>query len=120
VSGLAIAVLYRWGTSWSIGTLTPYITSLLRGEPANGLVEQMPFLIRLHVFALFAVLAVVPFTSAAMIVVAAGDRVVLLAGRPITAAGRTGRRALARLSPARWLWPEEDLPGDGGNAQEPS
>jgi len=66
------------------------------------------------------VLAVVPFTSAAMILVAAGDRVVLAVGRPITAVAQTGRRALGKLSPARWLWPEEDLPGDGGNAQEPS
>jgi hypothetical protein len=80
----------------------------------------MPFLVRLHVFTWFAVLAVVPFTSAAMIVVAAGDRAVLLAGHPIAAMGRGGRRALGKLSPACWLWPEEDLPGDGGNAEEPS
>lgn len=120
LSGLAMAVLYRWSSSWGIGTLTPYLWSLARGEPAVGLVEQMPFLVRIHVFSWFAVLAVVPFTSAAMIAVAAGDRVVLLAGRPVTAAANAGRRALGKLSPARWLWPEEDLPGDGGNAQEPS
>ena len=120
VSGLATAVLYRWGSSWAVGTVTPYIASLVRGEPATGLVERMPFLVRLHVFSWFALIAVVPFTSAAMIFVAAGDRVVLFAGRPVAAAARGGRRVLARLSPARWLWPEEDLPGDGGNAQEPS
>ena len=120
ISGLSTAVMYRWGSSWEVGTLTPYLWSLLRGEPATSLVQQMPFLVRLHVFTWFAVLAVMPFTSAAMILVAAGDRVVLLAGRPITAAGRAGRRALGKLSPARWLWPEEDLPGDGGNAEEPS
>ncbi|TMQ16980.1 MAG: c-type cytochrome [Deltaproteobacteria bacterium] len=119
ISGLATAVLYRWGSSWAVGTVTPYIASFVRGEPATGLVEQMPFLIRLHVFSWFAVLAVVPFTSAAMVLVAAGDRVVLFAGRPIAAVAHTGRRVLAKLSPARWLWPDEDLPGDGGNA-EPS
>ena len=120
VSGLATAVVYRWGSSWAVGTLTPYLWSLGKGEPAIELVEQMPFLIRLHVFSWFAVLAVVPFTSAAMILVAAGDRVALAVGRPITAAAHTGRRALGKLSPARWLWPEEDLPGDGGDAHEPS
>jgi len=120
VSGLATAVVYRWGSSWAVGTLTPYLRSLGKGAPAIGLVEQMPFLIRLHVFSWFAVLAVVPFTSAAMFLVAAGDRLVLAAGRPITAAARTGRRALGKLSPARWLWPEEDLPGDGGDVHEPS
>jgi nitrate reductase gamma subunit len=120
VSGLVNAVLYRWGSSLAIGTLTPYLWSLGKGEPAIELVEQMPFLIRLHVFSWFAVLAVLPFTSAAMILVAAGDRVVLAVGRPITAAAQTGRRVLGKLSPARWLWPEEDLPGDGGDVHEPS
>jgi nitrate reductase gamma subunit len=120
VSGLATAVLYRWGSSWAVGTVTPYLRSLGRGAPATALVEQMPFLIRLHVFTWFAVFAVVPFTSAASMLVAAGDRIVLFAAHPIAAASRTGRRALGKLSPARWLWPEEDLPGDGGNAQEPS
>lgn len=117
VSGLATAVLYRWGSSWSIGTVTPYIASLVRGEPAVSLVEQMPFLVRLHVFSWFALLAVMPFTGAAMVLVAAGDRLVLASGRPLTAVARTGRRVLARLSPARWLWPEEDLP-DSGNAHD--
>jgi nitrate reductase gamma subunit len=120
VSGLATAVLYRWGSSWAVGTLTPYLRSLGKGEPAIELVEQMPFLIRLHVFSWFAVLAIVPFTSAAMIAVSAGDRVVLLAARPIAAAARAGRKALGKLSPARWLWPEEDLPGDGSDAQHRS
>lgn len=120
VSGLAMAVTYRWGSAWAVGTLTPYLWSLGRAEPAIQLVEQMPFLIRLHVFSWFAVLAVVPFTSAAMILVAAGDRAMLAVGRPITAMAHTGRRALGKLSPARWLWPEEDHPGDGGDAHEPS
>jgi nitrate reductase gamma subunit len=120
VSGLGMAVTYRWGSQWAVGTLTPYLWSLGKGEPAIALVGQMPFLIRLHVFSWFAVLAVVPFTSAAMILVAAGDRVVLAVGRPVTAAAHAGRRALGKLSPARWLWPEEDLPGDGGDAHEPS
>jgi nitrate reductase gamma subunit len=124
VSGLATALLYRWGSSWAVGTLTPYVASLVRAAPTTALVEQMPFLVRLHVFSWFAVIAVVPFTSAAMILVAAGDRVVLLAARPIAAMARAGRRMLGKLTPARWLWPEEDLPGpapiDRGNAQEPS
>jgi len=120
VSGLVTAVLYRWGSSWAVGTVTPYLRSLARGEPETALVGQMPFLIRLHTFSWFAVLAVVPFTSAAAILISAGDRLVLLASRPISAAARAGRRTAGKLSPARWLWPEEDLPGDGDDAQEPS
>lgn len=120
LSGLTIAAVYRWGSSWEAGTLTPYLWSLLRGQPATSLVQQMPFLVRLHVFTWFAVLAVMPFTSAAMILVSAGDRLVLLLAHPITASARVGRRAAGKLSPARWLWPEEDLPSDGGSAQEHS
>ena len=120
LSGLVMAVLYRWGSSWAIGTVTPYLRSLARGEPATALVQQMPFLVRLHVFTWFALLAVVPFTRGAMVLVAAGDRIGMWLARPIGASGAVGKRALARLSPARWLWPEEDHPGDGRNAQEPS
>jgi nitrate reductase gamma subunit len=120
VSGLATAVMYRWGSSWAVGTLTPYLWSLARGEPAVELIQQMPFLVRLHVFSWFAVLAIVPFTSLAMVLVSAGDRLALALAHPIAAAGRVGRRTAGKLSPARWLWPEEDLPGDGGNAQEHS
>lgn len=123
VSGLVSAVLYRWGSSWGAETLAPYMMSLLRGAPATGLVEEMPFLVRLHVFSWFVVIALVPFTSAAMIFVSIGDRVLVVVTRPITAVAQLGRRTATKLSPARWLWPEEDvieLSGDGDNAQEPS
>lgn len=109
VSGLVMAALYRWGTSWSAGTLSPYIASLFAGSPRTELIENMPFLVRLHVLAAFAVVAVIPFTSAAAIAVALLDRLVALAVRPINATARAGQRAAARLSPARWLWPEEDV-----------
>jgi nitrate reductase gamma subunit len=107
-SGLATAVLYRWGAAWSLVTVVPYLRSLARGAPAPELVQQLPFLVRLHTFTWFALLAVVPFTSAARILVALGDRALLAVARPIGALGRAGRRSAARLSPARWLWPEED------------
>jgi nitrate reductase gamma subunit/mono/diheme cytochrome c family protein len=121
LSGLTVAILYRWGSLWAVGTVTPYLRSLGQGEPAAALIGQMPFLIRLHAFAWFAVLAVVPFTHAAAIFVAAGDRVAMAAARLIDALGRSGQRTLGKLSLARWLWPEEDLPEDDDrNVQEPS
>jgi hypothetical protein len=44
--------------------------------------------------------------------------------RPFEAGAQAGRRAAARLSPARWLWPEEDAIvdrlGDPDKAQGPS
>ncbi|HEX4420446.1 MAG TPA: respiratory nitrate reductase subunit gamma [Kofleriaceae bacterium] len=123
VSGLVTAFLYRWGTSWGAETLAPYMSSLAHGAPAPVLVEEMPFLVRLHVFAWFVAVALVPFTSVAAMLLPGIDRVMLLVARPVSAAAGAGKRIAARLSPARWLWPEEDavdLEGDADNAQEPS
>jgi nitrate reductase gamma subunit len=123
VSGLVTAVLYRWGTSWGAETLAPYMASLARGAPATGLVEEMPFLVRLHVFSWFVVIALVPFTSASMLLLPGIDRMLMLAARPVNAATRMGQRMASRFNPARWLWPEEDavdLAGDRGNSKEPS
>jgi nitrate reductase gamma subunit len=126
VSGLVIAILYRWGSSWSASTVAPYMASLARGAPATQLIEDMPFLVRLHVLSWFAIIALVPFTSASLIAVSVLDRGVELVLRPINAGTRLGRRAMAKLSPARWLWPEEDVIDVTGkapnvdHAQEPS
>lgn len=122
VSGLVTAVLYRWGSSWAMGTLRPYMESLARGAPATGLIEQMPFLVRLHVFSWFVVIALLPFTSAALILVSGIARSSLLVTHPVNAAIRMATRAVAKLSPARWLWPEEDaaeLHGEVDNVREP-
>jgi len=126
VSGLVTAVLYRWGSSWATGTLAPYMQSLARGAPATRLVEEMPFLVRLHVFSWFVVIALVPFTSAALIIASWLERCAMLVTRPINAATQVAHRMAAKLSPARWLWPEEDAAdaverhGHGDQAQEPS
>ncbi|HSR98688.1 MAG TPA: respiratory nitrate reductase subunit gamma [Kofleriaceae bacterium] len=123
VSGLVVAILYRWGSSWSAGTLAPYMASLARGAPATHLIEDMPFLVRLHVLSWFAIIALVPFTSAALIAVSLLNRAVDMVVQPINAGTRVGRRAMARMSPAKWLWPEEDaidLTAKADNAQEHS
>jgi nitrate reductase gamma subunit len=64
-SGLAVAVRYRWASSWAEVTLTPYVHSLLRFKPSVVLVAHMPFLVQLHVFCAFAILAVGPLTTTA-------------------------------------------------------
>jgi nitrate reductase gamma subunit len=60
VSGLTIAVRYRWASSWAEVTLTPYLHSLLGFRPSIVLVARMPFVVQLHVFCAFAILAIVP------------------------------------------------------------
>ena len=111
VSGLFMQALFRWGSSWGAATLTPYVVSLVQGHPAVHLVDQMPFLVRLHVVSMFCVLAVLPFTRAATMLVVAFRRatapVVELAARALSAAEeRIGDRA------RQWLWPEEDADSD--------
>lgn len=83
ISGLAIAVLYRWGSSWSGVTLVPYLLSLLHMKPAVELVAGMPFLVRLHVVCAFALLAIVPFTETARLVFAFLDRVASRIAAPV-------------------------------------
>jgi len=107
-SGVLMAVLYRWGSSWGALVLTPYVTSILRGRPAPGLATQMPFLVRLHVFSAFAMLAVLPLTRLAAFFIFLMNSILALMGRPVSAAVHAAERWLRRHNPAPWLWPEED------------
>ena len=93
VSGVALAVLYRWASSWSVVTLTPYAASLLQGRPRVELVASMPFLVRLHVFSTFALAALLPLTLLASRMLAAVARCLQLIARPVTPAAGLTRRA---------------------------
>jgi nitrate reductase gamma subunit len=87
-SGVALAVGYRWASSWSAVTLTPYAASIVRLEPRIELVVATPFLVRLHVFSTFALAPLLPFTLA-------GSRTVILAARGVRGAARSAAVALA-------------------------
>lgn len=108
VSGLLMAVLYRWASSWGALILTPYIVSLLRANPVAGLAAQMPFVVRLHVFSTFAAIAVLPLTRLAAFFVFAIHACVSWLARPVSAAGRGAEVWLRRHNLTSWLWPEED------------
>jgi nitrate reductase gamma subunit len=108
LSGLLMAVLHRWGSAWGALILTPYMASLLKLRPAAGLVMQTPFLVRLHVFSVFAMLAVLPLTRLAAFLIFALHSTLTLLGRPISATGRAAESWLRRHNPSAWLWPEED------------
>ncbi len=62
VSGLAMSLVYRWGSSWFTVTIVPYLQSLLRLRPEVALVAEMPSLVRLHTLAGIATTVVLPFT----------------------------------------------------------
>jgi nitrate reductase gamma subunit len=97
VSGIAIAVRYRWASSWSAVTLTPYLHSLVL-KPSIVLVAHMPVVVKLHVFCAFALLGVMPLTRFARTFFAALRDLVRLTGAPVTVAWRPvwhGRRVEA-------------------------
>jgi nitrate reductase gamma subunit len=108
LSGALMAVFYRWGSSWGVMALTPYVRSLLKGQPLVNAAVQMPFLIRLHVVSAFAALAVVPATRLSAILVAGLSYSFNLMGRPLSFAKHGAEAWLSKHNPAAWLWPEED------------
>lgn len=62
VSGLAMALVYRWGSAWQTVTIVPYLRSLVRVRPEVRLVAETPPLVRFHVLAGIAAGAALPFT----------------------------------------------------------
>lgn len=107
-SGLTISAVYRWGAYWGALILAPYTASLLHGQPASNLVMQMPFLVRVHVFSMFAALALFPVSSLSAFVVVGLRHTVGFLGKCSAAAGNGAEAWLRKHNPGNWLWPEED------------
>jgi nitrate reductase gamma subunit len=108
VSGLTMAAMYRWGSSWGAITFAPYLVSLVRGEPAIDFVAQLPFLAQLHVLSSFAAVAVVPFTRLSTLLVGLIHGAVTLAARPVSAVANAVGVWLSKHNPGALFWPEED------------
>ncbi|HNR32517.1 MAG TPA: respiratory nitrate reductase subunit gamma [Candidatus Hydrogenedentes bacterium] len=68
-SGVAIAILYPWGTSWFATSMTPYLWSLVKFSPDVTLMAAAPHLVKLHVFNAFVVIGLFPFTRLVHILV---------------------------------------------------
>src|SRR5215475_13729281 len=111
-SGSLTAILFRWGSTRGVITLTPYVVSLLHGRPAVDLVAGLPFLVRLHVFSAFATLAALPATRMGPLLIVGLRRGIRLIWSPVQVlSDSVSKRAdvvARRLDPAIWIWPEED------------
>ena len=111
-SGLLLAWVHRWASSWGASTLAPYTRSLLSGRPRTELVWGMPFLVRLHMAAAFATLALLPFTRAGLVFGAVLRRAARAAPASVRASLEPFRRTfsawLRDLNLGQRLWPEED------------
>jgi nitrate reductase gamma subunit len=51
--GIALSSRYRWGASWSTGTTTPYLWSVLTLHPDISYIVDMPALIKVHLVAAY-------------------------------------------------------------------
>src|SRR5205807_4009560 len=108
LSGVLMAIFYRWGSAWGVSILSPYILTVLRGQPAVAFAAQMPFLVQLHVFSAFAGLAVLPFSRLSPFIVLALHRVLALGGRPVAPGFDAMEAWLRRQNLAARIWPQED------------
>lgn len=73
VSGLAVALFVRWGSSWFSSVLTPYLRSVFTFTPDTSAVAELPLLIQLHIISAFAIIAIIPFTRFVHFLVAPFD-----------------------------------------------
>jgi nitrate reductase gamma subunit len=112
LSGLFTAAAYRWASSWTVVTLTPYVLSLVHATPKVAYVTEMPFQIRLHIVCAFGCMAVFPLTSIAPVFMIGFHRSGAFVVRPI--AGMV-QKSITRIEhqlrirdPTPWLWPEEE------------
>jgi len=110
-SGLAIAIVYRWATVWSAVTVTPYARSLLSLQPDVARLETMPYLVRLHIFSSFIVVALLAFTRMLDFLLSAAARAIgAVAGPLVSTVDRQWRPLQERAlrSGRTLIWPEED------------
>lgn len=68
VTGLWIALGYRWGSFWGTAVFVPYIRSLITLSPRPELVEMLPIVLKAHVLSFFVFMALFPFTRLVHIV----------------------------------------------------
>lgn len=69
-SGVYIAVLHRWGSSWFAADLAPYLWSLVRLNPDLNYVVALPLVVKFHIGLAYVLIGLAPFTRLVHILVA--------------------------------------------------
>ena len=70
VTGLWVALGYRWGSAWYTQTAVPYIRSIFLLAPNLDLVAGLPLVVKLHIIGAWVLFAVFSFTRLVHILVA--------------------------------------------------
>jgi len=112
ISGLLMAAIHRWGSTWGSVTLSPYLVSLWHRKPAVTLISGLPFLVRVHAFSGFTIVVAFPFSRPALLLILALHRVFSYIARPTREWAHATREAMQRWAkrydPAPLIWPEEE------------
>ncbi len=62
LSGLWVAMGYRWGSFWGTSVFVPYVRSILSFSPQPEYVDPLPFALQLHAFMFWVFVAVFSFS----------------------------------------------------------
>jgi nitrate reductase gamma subunit len=62
ITGIAIAMFLRWGSSWFAEVLTPYLWSLVVFRPDISAVASLHWLIKLHIIVAYVIFMLIPFS----------------------------------------------------------
>ncbi|HLF59592.1 MAG TPA: respiratory nitrate reductase subunit gamma [Acidimicrobiia bacterium] len=68
ITGVWVAVGYRWGSIWGVAVLVPYVRSLITLQPQPELIAALPVILKLHVLSFFLFLILFPFSRLVHIV----------------------------------------------------
>jgi len=69
-TGVLVAILHPWGSSWFAAAAAPYVWSLGGLHPDIGFVTGLPWLVKLHIINAFVLIGFFPFTRLVHILVA--------------------------------------------------
>ena len=62
VTGVCMAIFYRWGSTWFASNLAPYLWSIVLLSPDVTYVTAMPLLVKFHIVLAFVTIGFFPFT----------------------------------------------------------
>ncbi len=68
-SGIYIAVMHNWGSSWFASSATPYLWSIVTLNPDITYVVALPFMVKVHIINASLVIGFFPFTRLVHILV---------------------------------------------------
>lgn len=62
LTGVWIALTYRWGSSWFAAVITPYLRSLFIMQPDIAAISALPVLIKVHFVTAWCLIGIIPFS----------------------------------------------------------